>query len=165
MKPGRSLNYRKASTGLKPGRSYETRIETVSNPVRHKCLSGANGVKKKIKWLTQEYIIAEAKASPKRALNVSIKHYWQIAGVSYEEYHQAVRDGLTGDHCGFCGLCRRYFYSTVCIKCPVKLKTGERVCQGFKEWKEFSANKIPSAHKELAGKVAVALIKLRKVQK
>jgi len=71
-----------------------------------------------MRWLLKKTIEKAAKKSDKAALDCTIKHWEQLASVSYEAYLRAVDRKDVSFYCRYCALClRHYDHGT---PCPLK---------------------------------------------
>lgn len=97
-----------------------------------------------MKWLTRKQV-KEYATTPRKALEITIKHWWQNATASEKESSRGnaqVENGLiSGDLCGLC-----YLYSKgwrFCKKCPLDTKKlncfnanspYDRVADAYTKW-------------------------------
>ncbi len=75
-------------------------------------------------WLTPEQVKAYA-TTPKKALEISIKHWWQNRTATKEELRAFAKGSVpfSAAPCisSYCGLCRYYYDmdGAECVECPV----------------------------------------------
>lgn len=123
-----------------------------------------------MKWLTQEYIQAQAKKGPRQALECSIEHWEQFAGATLKELQIAFKNRVVNIAPGFCALCARYLGDKCdCSYCPLYRYQGAD-CGVGTQWGKVSnigfewnrtKRKYPAFHRE-SGKMAKVLRQVHK---
>lgn len=77
-----------------------------------------------MKWLTTEYIQAQAKKGRRQALEATMEHWEQMAKATWRELVTGMRSGKVSIFTTHCALCARYYVSRNCGRCILKKHQG-----------------------------------------